>query len=102
MNEFLDAIISNVHKGKGCPMTCLCKHREEVEAQLEPIHNHGPRKGWVVSTMLQPLYPWEIPTTNWTGALVGLKDRHGKCHPHQDLIQPVVSCYTDHAILTIN
>jgi hypothetical protein len=49
MNEFLKAIMLTVHNGKGCPMTCLCRHRREVQVQIQPINNLGTRRVWMVS-----------------------------------------------------
>jgi hypothetical protein len=48
-------------EGKGHFMTCLCRHRGEVEVLLQPIHNLCARQGWVVSATPQLLYPWERP-----------------------------------------
>jgi hypothetical protein len=35
-------------KGKGHPKTWICRHRREVEVQLQPIRNLGTRSRWVV------------------------------------------------------
>jgi hypothetical protein len=42
-------------------MTCMCRHREEVDALLPPIHNLTVRRRWVISTTLRPLYPQPRP-----------------------------------------
>lgn len=91
-------------KGKGHPMTCLCRHRGEAEVQLQPIRYLGARRRWVVSTTIRPLYPWERPSTHCTGVWVDLMaglDGQGKSRPERDSIpQPTVSCYINYAIPT--
>ena len=63
------------------------------------------RWGWVVSTIIRPLYPGERPGTHCTGGWVGPKvglDGCGKSRlpPGFDprTVQPVASRYTDCAI----
>jgi hypothetical protein len=51
------------------------------------ILNLGTRRGWVVSTMPRPLYPWERPVTHCTGGWVGPTaslDVYEKSCPHWD------------------
>jgi hypothetical protein len=54
-----------------------------------PILNLGTRRGWVVSTTPQPLYPRERPGTHcaggWVGPRAGL-DVCEKSHPYQDSV----------------
>ena len=52
---------TNAYKGKGHPMTYLCRHREEAEELLQPIYNLEARRGREVSTMPQPFYPRRDP-----------------------------------------
>ena len=49
-------------KGKGHPMTCLCRHRGEAEVRIyiyiAPTHSKpGNRRKWVVSSTIRPLCP---------------------------------------------
>jgi hypothetical protein len=60
------------------------------------------RRGWVVSTTPQPLYPRERPGTHCTGGWVGHRvglDVCEKSHPPPGFdprtVQPVASRYTD-------
>jgi hypothetical protein len=60
------------------------------------IHDFGARRGWVVSTMPQPLYAHERPGTHCTGGWVGTRaslDMCEKSRPHQDSIPRLSSPY---------
>jgi len=48
-------------KGKGHPTARLWRHRENLEVDLQSIHNLGARSRWVVDTTLRPLYPGKDP-----------------------------------------
>jgi hypothetical protein len=53
----------------------------------------GARRGWVVSTMLRPLYPRERPGTHCTGGWVGLRaglDVLEKSRSHWDSIPEIL------------
>lgn len=41
------------NKGKGHTMICMCRYWGVVEVQIEPLHNTGARRRWVVSNT-----PW--------------------------------------------
>jgi hypothetical protein len=58
-------------------MTYLCRYRGEEDVWLQFIRNLGAIEGYVVSTMVRPLYPQERPGTGWI-SLVARLEGHGK------------------------
>jgi len=46
-------------------MTCLSRHRGEVEVLLQHIRNLGARREWVVSITPRPFYPGKRHTAGW-------------------------------------
>jgi hypothetical protein len=78
----------NQIKGKGHPITGPRGPQASKGIALL-IRDHSARRGWVVSIMPRPLYPWERPSTHCTGGWVDPRaslDVCEKSHPHQDLI----------------
>ena len=68
-------------KGKGHPVTCLCRHnwRGEPQVQLQSIRNLGARKWWMASNRTRPVCLRERKSTLYTGGwLVGGLDGDGK------------------------
>jgi hypothetical protein len=56
-------LIHNI-TGASDPMACLCRHSEGRRT----TYSSNPRKTWVVSAMLRPLYPREMPGFYHTGS----------------------------------
>ena len=90
--------------GKGHPMTCLCRHRGEVEIQLQPIHNPALGGGWSAphSSLLpvktqHPLYRTLTHFQGQSGWAQKILPPPG-FDPQP--IQPVASCYTNYTMYT--
>jgi len=57
-NQTLSSVPNCVKvKGKGHPVTGLCRLRAEAEVNLQHFHNLGTRRVWLISTMPGPLQP---------------------------------------------
>ena len=62
---------------KGLPMTCPCRHREELEVGLQPLASIHPqpatRRMWLVSTTPRQIYAIERTGTHCTAGWVSLR-----------------------------
>jgi hypothetical protein len=86
-------------------MTCLCRHRGEVEALFHPILNPAPEGGGL-STLHSRLITSEkeqVPIVQEAGWALGLVWMAQKISLllgfNPQTIQPIVSCYTNYTIL---
>jgi hypothetical protein len=94
----------SVSKGKVHPRTGHECPRDGLEVWLYSFFNFSTRWRWVVNATLWPLYPWERdPSTHWAGSWVGWSGQLWKILPPLGFdswtVHPVVSCYTEYAIL---